>query len=104
MGERIGNGLTNVIWDRVVNIVKNNDFEGCKEEFLKVFAMECPFTDEEFTNGARLDLEERAFQDAMAGFKRKTDRIQSVAYPIIKQVEENQGSMYERIMVPITDH
>jgi preprotein translocase subunit SecA len=103
MGERIGMDITNVIWDRAVNIVENNDFEGCKEEFLKVFAMECPFTDEEFTNGARLDLEERAFQDAMASFKRKTDRIQSVAYPIIKQVEENQGSMYERIMVPITD-
>ena len=40
---------------------------------------------------------------AMAAFKRKTDRIQSVAWPIIKQVQENQGALYERIMVPITD-
>ena len=39
----------------------------------------------------------------MAAFKRKTDRIQSVAWPIIKQVQENQGALYERIMVPITD-
>lgn len=39
----------------------------------------------------------------MADFKRKTERIQAVAWPIIKQVYETQGSLYERIMVPITD-
>ena len=39
----------------------------------------------------------------MAVFKRKTERIQATAMPIIKQVYENQGTMYERIMVPITD-
>ena len=103
MGERIGMDITNVIWDRVVNIIETNDFEGCKEEFIKVFSMECTFTEEEFSNGNKQEMEERTFQDAMASFKRKTDRIQSVAYPIIKQVEENQGSIYERIMVPITD-
>jgi preprotein translocase subunit SecA len=31
------------------------------------------------------------------------ERIQAVAQPIIKQVYENQGMMYERIMVPVTD-
>ena len=103
MGERIGMDITNIIWDRVVNIIETNDYEGIKEQFLKVLAIEAPFTEEEFTNNRRNDLEERAFQDAMAAFKRKTDRIQSVAWPVIKQVEENQGQMYERIMVPITD-
>ena len=34
---------------------------------------------------------------------RKTERIQTVAWPVIKQVYENQGTMYERIMVPVTD-
>ena len=103
MGERIGMDITNVIWDRVVNIIETNDYEGCREEFLKVLAMECPFTTEEFENAKREDLEERAFQDAMATFKRRTDRIESVAWPIIKEVEETQGTLYERIMVPITD-
>ena len=103
MGERIGMDITNIIWDRVVNIIESNDFEGCKEDFLKVLAMECPFDENELINGNRQELEERTFQEAMATFKRKTDRIQSVAYPIIKQVEENEGSKYERIMVPITD-
>ena len=103
MGVRIGMDITNVIWDRVVNIIESNDYEGCREQFLKVLAMECPFSEEDFDNIKREDLEERSFQSAMATFKRKTDRIESVAWPIIKEVEENQGAIYERIMVPITD-
>ena len=103
MGERIGMDITNVIWDRVVNIIENNDYEGAKESFLKILSMEIPFTIEEFDNGNKTDLEERAFQDAIAVFKRKTDRIQSDAYPVIQQVYENQGQVYEYILVPITD-
>mgnify|MGYP001218637451 FL=1 len=103
MGERIGMDITNVIWDRVVNIIETNDYAGCREDFLKILAMECPFSEEDFENVRHDELEERAFQSAMATFKRKTDRIESVAWPIIKEVEENQGAIYERIMVPITD-
>ena len=103
MGERIGMDISNIIWDRVASIIEQNDYEGCKEEFLKILAMEVPFTDAQFANEKREDLAESAFQVAMAAFKRKTERIQAVAWPIVKQVYENQGMMYERIMVPITD-
>ena len=103
MGERIGMDITNIIWDRIVNIIERNDFEGCKEQFLKILAMECPFTEQELANESRADVEEKAFQAAMADFKRKTERIQSVANPVISKVYEEQGTFYERIMVPITD-
>ena len=103
MGERIGMDITNVIWDRVVNIIEKNDYAGAKEEFMKILAMEMPFTEEEFDSNTKAELEERAFQDAMASFKRHTDRIQADAYPVIKKVQEEQGAMYERILVPITD-
>ncbi len=103
MGERIGMDISNTIWDRIVNIIENNDYEGCKEEFLHIFAMEVPFTSEQFINDDRNKLEEEAFQAAMEVFNRKTERIQTVAQPIIKNVFENQGDRYERIMVPVTD-
>ena len=103
MGERIGMDIANIIWDRVVNIIETNDYEGCKEDFLKILAMECPFTSQQFIEEPHENLEENAFQLAMEAFKRKTDRIQAVANPVIKQVYENQGTMYERIMVPVTD-
>jgi preprotein translocase subunit SecA len=103
MGERIGMDIANIIWDRCVNIVERNDYQGGQEEFLKVLAMECPFTEDELLNGDKGELQERAFQEAMAAFKRKTDRIQSVAWPVIKDVKENQGDRYERIIMPVTD-
>ena len=103
MGERIGMDIANIIWDRVVNIIENNDYQGCKEEFLHVLSMEVPFSSEEFINQPREVLTENAFQAAIGNFNRRTERIQTVANPIIKQVYENQGQMYERIMVPLTD-
>ncbi len=103
MGERIGMDISNIIWDRVVNIIENNDFEGCKEEFLHILSMEVPFTSEQFINTPREQLEEEAFQAAIQHFNRRMERIQTVAQPIITQVYENQGQLYERIMVPITD-
>ena len=104
MGERIGMDIANIIWDRVVNIIENSgDYQGCKEEFLHVLSMEIPFTSEEYINSQREQLHEKAFQAAIENFNRRTERIQTVAQPIIKQVYENQGSIYERIMVPITD-
>ena len=103
MGERIGMDIANLIWDRCVSIIENNDYIGCREQFLHVLAIECPFSETEFKNANREELHEKAFQAAMNSFVRKTDRIKQVAMPTIKSVYENQGHIYERIVVPITD-
>ena len=103
MGERIGMDITNIIWDRVATIVDRNDYEGCREEFVKILAMECPFTGEEFINEDHGALAERAFQTAIDNFKRRAERIQVVGWPVIKNVFEEQGSIYERIIVPVYD-
>ena len=103
MGERIGMDIANIIWDRVVNIIENNDYQGCKEEFLHILSMEVPFTSDEFVNQPREVLTENAFQAAIGNFNRRMEKIQTVAQPIIKTVYENQGHMYERILVPLTD-
>ncbi len=103
MGERIDIDITNMIWDRTVNIIENNDYDGCRDQFLEIMAMEVPFSEADFNANRREDLFESSFQAAMNNFKRKTDRLAEVALPVIKNVFENQGSMYENILVPITD-
>jgi len=103
MGERIGMDISNVIWDRVAYVINNNDYEGCKEEFFHLFAMEVPFTQKNFSEKKPEVLAEEAFQAVLDVFERKTERIRTIAWPIIQQVYENQGALYERIMVPITD-
>ena len=104
MGERIGMDISNMIWDRCVDIIDKHDWEGCKEEFLKILAMEPPFTQKEFEEGnKRAELHEKAFAAAMEGLKRRTDRMREVAMPVISQVFEKEGEVYENIAVPITD-
>ena len=103
MGERIGMDIVNMIWDRCANAVESNDYEGCKMEVLQTLAMEVPFTEEEFRNEKKDKLAEKTFSIAMENFKRKTERLAQIANPVIKQVYEMQGHMYENILIPITD-
>ena len=103
MGERIGMDIANLIWDRVTSIIDSNDYVGVREELLKVLAIECPFTESEFKTREPGQLEEKTFQHAMETFTRKTERICQQALPVIKQVYENQGHIFSRIVVPITD-
>ena len=103
MGERIGMDISNMIWDRCITIIDRNDYEGCKEEFFKIFAMEVPFTAEEFAEAKRDVLYERAFGQAMANLSRRTERMSQVALPVIKKVYEEQGDIYKRIIIPVTD-
>ena len=103
MGERIGMDIVNMIWDRCAYAVELGDYENVKMEMFQTLAMEAPFTEEEYNSTKQEALIEKAFEAAMANFKRKTERIAAIAYPVIKQVYETQGHMYENIMIPITD-
>ena len=104
MGERIGMDIVNMIWDRCAAAIENNaDYEECKLDLLQTLAMEAPFTEEEFRNEKKDKLADKTFDVAMANFKRKTERLAQIANPVIKQVYENQGHMYENILIPITD-
>ena len=103
MGERIGMDIVNTIWDRCAFAVELGDYHNVRMEMLQTLAMDAPFTEEEYNEKKQEELTEVAFNAAMVNFKRKTERMAQIATPVIKQVYENQGHMYENIMIPITD-
>ena len=103
MGERIGMDISNMIWDRVVSIVENNDYAGCRDQFIEVMAMEVPFSEEDFDAKKREDLFEPSFQAAMDNFRRRIEQLARIAMPVISKVYEEQGQIYENILVPISD-
>ena len=103
MGERIGMDIVNMVWDRCANVVENHDYEGAKMEVIKTLAMELPLTEKEFNEGKKNDLAEKVFAQAMENFKRRADQLAGVAYPVIKEIYETKGQMYENILIPITD-
>ncbi|MBQ4519746.1 MAG: preprotein translocase subunit SecA [Bacteroidaceae bacterium] len=103
MGERIGMDIVNMIWERSHNAIMNHDYEGAGMEVLQAFAMEFPFDEQEFTSVKKSVLVERLFDKAMENFKRRADQLAAIAYPVIKQIYEERGHMYENILIPITD-
>jgi len=107
MGERIGVDITNMIYDSsdsMVEMAKNNgDFYELEESLLKTLAMDAPFSEEEFNGGKTNDLCNRVADAALGTFKRKMDKLATIAYPVIKQVYEKQGQVYENILIPVTD-
>ncbi len=107
MGERVGLDVLNTIYDTSNAIIEElsagGSYEDLKMEVFKTFAMECPITEDEFKNLKEDKLAEKLFDAALDMFKRRMERMTQVAYPVIKQVFEQQGARFENIMIPITD-
>jgi preprotein translocase subunit SecA len=107
MGERIGVDITNMIYDTTASIIADArdmmDYEGLQMDVMQVFAMEVPFTEDEFRSARENVLADKLAEEVLETFKRRMDTLQKVAYPVIKNVYEERGAMYENILIPITD-
>lgn len=103
IGERIGMDIANMLWDRVATTIEQNDYEGCREAFIRLFAMEVPFTEEQLQSGHLEELEENSYKKVMEAFERKTEHICEIAQPVIEKVYTEQGDRFDRIAVPLTD-
>jgi len=107
MGERIGVDITNMIYEIAENTVAEaksaNDYEGLKFDAMQTFAIELPFDEDVFYSTKRAELGDRLAEAALDSFKRRMDKLMTVADPVIQQVFETKGQMYENILIPITD-
>ena len=102
IGERLGMDISNMIWDRVCNILENNDYEGCKMRFLEIMAMEVPFTAEQMESMKLDDVAELAYQKVLERFQQKTEIMMNNAQKVVAHIYEGpQGAMYENLMVPV---
>ena len=106
MGERISLDVMNTLYDSSVAIAEQNedgDFETLKMDLFRTLAIDSPVTPDEFKGMKAEPLSNKIFNAALDLFKRHTTRMAQVANPVIKQVYEKQGSMYENILIPVTD-
>ena len=107
LGERIGVETVNTIYDTLANTVNTyhpeNDYEGFRNEIMKIFAIESPLSEAEFRQMRTEKVIDTLSDTMFEVFKRKMDRLAEVANPVIKRVYEEQGNQYEKILIPITD-
>ena len=106
-GERLKVDISNMIYEAIQAIVEQTkpgkDFEGFEKELITTFAINSPLTKDEFLSLPDNEIVERIFEVATKHYKEKIARTAQTAYPVIKEVYENEGDRYKRIVVPFTD-
>ncbi len=106
-GEMLEVDIANMIFDLSENVVTNTkDMESFAEfemELARYFSIESPVTEEEFHRFGVRDIVDRLYQAAMKKYIERRKHIAEVAYPVIKNVYENQGAQFSNIVVPFTD-
>ena len=106
-GDRLSVDISNMIYDTCEGVVEQyretKDFEGFKIELIRTFSVESPLTAEEFASTNTPVLSEKVFRYLEEKYKQKKDFSAERAYPVIKQVYENEGQTFENIVIPFSD-
>ena len=107
MGERIEMDVMNTLYDAGRLLIDTHhpaeDFEGFTTDVMRTFAMESPFDELTFRRTKADDLAEQLYEAVEATFIARSKQIADIAYPTLHQVFTEQGHVYERIMIPLTD-
>ncbi len=107
MGERIGIDIVNMIYDGIAALVDSHydsaDAENLRLALMRQFAVDIALTEEMMRKTKIQELTDQIYDKIYESFSRKSERTAQIAYPVIKNVYEKQGQMYERIIIPFTD-
>ncbi|MGJ5642232.1 preprotein translocase subunit SecA [Formosa sp. S-31] len=106
-GERLSVDLANMIFDTAESIAETNkdanDFKNFEFEIIRYFSMSNPISEQEFAKLSTQEIASKIYTAALDHYKTKMARNAEIAFPIIKNVFENQGDKFKRIVVPFTD-
>ena len=106
-GKRLQVDIANMIYETCESIINNNkaakDFQNFEFELIKFSSMTSPFSEEEFHKLTERAIADKLFDIVSEHYKNKIKRNAVLAFPVIKDVFENEGDKYERIVVPFTD-
>ena len=96
----------NMMQDMSEIIVENcagYDYGSFAEYVMATLSIDLGF-DEKFYTGAKpAEISEKLFQNMQDTYRRRMDAMSQRAYPIIKEVYEKQGAIYQNIAIPISD-
>jgi preprotein translocase subunit SecA len=106
-GDRLSLDVANMIYDTCENIVEelqaSKEYENFKLELIRLLATESPVSEQEFKDNSIEVLTEKVYENCYKSYQAKSSAIASQAFPVIKDVFENQSGTYENIVIPFTD-
>ena len=106
-GDKLSLDISNMIYDTCESIVEQThevkDFENFKLDLIRFLASESPVSEQEFQDLDMHEIVEKTYQSCYKNYQLKSETIAQKAFPIIKDVFENQSATYENIVIPFTD-
>ncbi len=106
-GERMQVDIANSFYETCESVIGEHhpakDFGAFQLELARVFTMDTPFTEEEFTKGNPAELINTLYEQVLKEYTSKNQRIAEMAMPVVKNVFQNQGDKFENIVIPFTD-
>ena len=106
-GERMSLDVLNMIYDTCENIVDElhqaKDYDAFKLDLIRLLATESPVSEDEFKDLSTDAITEKVFANCYKSYQNKSETIAKQAFPVIKDVYENQSATYENIVIPFTD-
>ncbi|MFC2098990.1 preprotein translocase subunit SecA, partial [Bacteroidota bacterium] len=107
LGERLSLDINNMMLDVCESIVLdchgNVDYTEFSLEVLRYLAVEPPVNEAEYMQMNAEDITDILYQKVRENYQRKQQTMVQQAWPVIKDVFEKQGKVYENIVVPVSD-
>jgi preprotein translocase subunit SecA len=106
-GDRLSLDISNMIYDTCESIIEQThevkDFENYKLDLIRFLASDSPVAEQEFQDLNIHEIVEKTYQSCYKSYQLKSENIAKKAFPIIKDVFDNQSATYENIVIPFTD-
>ena len=106
-GDRLSLDVSNMIYDTCESIVEElheaKDYDTFKLDLIRLLATESPINETEFADLSSQEIIEKVYESCYSSYQNKSTSIARQAYPVIKDVYENQSATYENIVIPFTD-
>jgi len=105
-GEKVEIDLQNMMVDSASLFVERSEGMPCedfREALMAKYSIDLEITPEEYDKVRRQDLVNRICGVMQEAYRRRMDGLDEKLYPIVKEVYEKQGSMYQNIAIPISD-
>ena len=105
-GERVEIDVMNMMQDMAqifADRAENYDYESFSEMVMTSLSTDLGFDEEYFTGVKAKELAQTLHEHILATYQRRMDTMVQRAFPIVKQVYENQAAIYTNIAIPISD-
>ncbi len=105
-GEKIEIDLQNMMKDTAALFVERNgglSFEEFEVSLMAQLSIDSGLDEATYGKAKSAEIEDRIVEHMQEVYHRRMDTLVERLYPIIKDVFEKQGSMYQNIAIPISD-